>query len=868
MTVSNNAVWKRIFGEAWDMVSKICPEIGMFLIDHKNRKVILDDNSLKLADADKVPDYDTMIGLLDILSQDSATFSRLAPQVAYQDDDYTAGILRWHYNFSGVQPKMVVPMLEMPQLVLAISQCQTPSLLVLLEFNLSDHRQLEEYHLFGALSAIARILPDGGVFCPSYKNGFWLFIPEFSGDAEALLKNAQDIVMNSGQAARLGEMTAERFITFTAGIGAGEGTSASRMNTAEYALYEAHSIGDGSIVNYSLEHYERDKQEYEKMSRFLKLVNENLFLYHFQPIVSAKNGDIVAYELLMRTDSSIGMFPLEILDCAEKTNRLYDIEKATMSNALAIIEKNQDTFKKRRLFVNSITAHMLTDEDWDELYNRYGELMEKMVIEFTEQSELDAMRIDNVKNRLVRAKTKIAIDDFGTGYSNTMNLIRYSPDFVKIDRSLISGIDTKPTLRKLVSGIIEFIHENGYQALAEGVETYEELQTMIQLGSDLIQGYYISKPKPIMLYEVADSVCRDIETINLINTGGISRPYHPEEGETVDICLVRGDRYNSIFIETENVTLKGRSDLYIDTQIIVKDGLNCVITLENVHIKTEKDVPIISLGEDSDVEIILSGVNELNGRGVYVPASSALYIIGEDGCELNIASQREDCYAIGTDSKSSYGKITIDTRGKIKIDANGNTVMAIGGGRNENKVPIRLLGGEVSMICTGGACIGVGALDGGAIVDIENCTVNIDLSAPDIVGIGSLGGDVDINMKNFNLNEELKGISVAGVGAVSEGTGRVEMSQGIVDGTFKGRIVSCIGTRNGGINCHTKQSFITLYCESGSVSGIGDMLGAGDVTLEETRLDFDFHTGNGMAYGSRSGVLKRIEPDEDIKINV
>ena len=509
-----NPKWEAIFGAAWPEIAKICPEIGAYLIDHRERKVMLDRNALLLLERDTTPDYEGMLGILNTLANRPKVFAMLAAMKTYEDEDVTAGILRWHYDFSGNQAKDILPVYAREQFNTIVSQCKTPSMLALLEFSLSDRSSLKHAQLFGVLAATIRSAPDGAILCGNHKNCFWLFVPDFTGDAEELLRKAQHVVVNSGQAVGLSAKTADRYITFTAGIGMDNGTAEQRMSAAMYALYEANRSGAGSIARYCPEQYERNRLEYEKMSRFLRLVNENLFQYHFQPIVSARDGELVAYEMLMRTDPSIGMFPLEVLECADKAMRLYDVEKATIENALAIIEQHQDIFENRKLFVNSITAHMLSDEDWDALVTRYGALTEKMVIEFTEQSELDAARIDSVKTRLLRARMKIAIDDFGTGYSNTMNLLRYSPDCVKIDRSLIGGIDTKPTLRKLVAGIIEFIHENGYQALAEGVETYEELQVMIGLGADLIQGFYVSRPNPIMLYEVPAGIRRDMETIN------------------------------------------------------------------------------------------------------------------------------------------------------------------------------------------------------------------------------------------------------------------------------------------------------------------------------------------------------------------
>lgn len=864
-----NRKWDEIFGEAWSGVADLCPEIGAYMLDHSTRKVILDRNAQKLLEVDALPDYDGMLGILDTLANQRKVFAMLTATSIYDSEDTTAGILRWNYDFSGTQAKDVLPVYDKGPFSAIVSRCKTPSVLALLEFSISDdHSTLNHGQLFGVLAATISAVPDGAILCANHKNCFWLFVPDFPGDAEELLFKAQQVVSSSGQAIGVDEKTADRYITFTAGIGADNGATEQRMGTALFALYEANLSGEGSILRYSSEQYELSKVEYEKMSRFLRLVNENLFQYHFQPIVSAKSGELVAYEMLMRTDPSIGMFPLEILDCADKAKRLYDIERATIENALSIIEQHQDVFQKRKLFVNSITAHMLSDEDWNALANRYGELMEKMVIEFTEQSELDAERIDSVRARLLSSHTKIAIDDFGTGYSNTMNLLRYSPDCVKIDRSLISGIDTKPTLRKLVSGIIEFIHENGYQALAEGVETFEELQVMIQLGSDLIQGYYVSKPKPIMLYEVSDSIRHDIETINLINSGDILRPYHPAEGEIVDLCLIRGDRYNSVYIDANNVTLKGRSDIYLDTMITIKDGLECTLTLDTVKLRSDKDAPFISLGNASDVEIVVKGQNELDGRGIHVPYSAALLIVGDDDGVLNIHVAREDSFAIGTGIKDSHGKITVDMKGKLNIKANGNDVTGIGGGKNALKAPIRLLGGEINLTLSGSSCLCIGTADGGSIVDIEHCTVNLDVNAPDGIGIGSFHGNTDIAFKNCKLHQFLSGIEITGIGSNENGTGRVEFWGTTMNGKYMGRTVNCIGTRNGNTECRIRQSEVSLYSEGGTVTGIGDMVGAGNVIMEEVRLDIELKAGSALAYGTKSGVATYRQVDEALRVNV
>lgn len=862
---SQDEKWKEIFGGAWQRVTEFCPEIGGFLVNHESNSVLFDNNAKMLTKMNHSPDYEKAQELIDKLTKHSDRETGLSARIIARSGVYTAGIFKRCETNVTDRKKWILPVCEMSRLTIALTQNTAQSLLALIELKMSDGRELSEYHIFGALTAIIKSAPENTMLSAHSANRFWIYIPDFKGSGNDFLSQLMDVVKNTFAEDESGSSPAGRYVTFSAGIGEDGAMPAKRMSTAEFALYEAGMSGTGDIVSYSSEQYETDKSEYERTSRFLRLVNENLFLYYFQPIVSAKDGEIIAYEMLMRSDSSIGMFPLEILDCAEKTKRLYDIEKATMRNALSIIERNQDILKERKLFVNSITAHMLTDEDWEVLEEEYGELMEKMVIEFTEQTEIDDQSLEKIRTRLGRSKIKIAIDDFGTGYSNTSNLIKYSPDYVKIDRSLIEGIDSKPIIRKLVSGFIEFIHENGYQALAEGVETYEELQTMIQLGSDLIQGYYTSKPKPVMLLEISNSICGDIKTINLSNSDSISRPYHPEEGEEVDLCLIKSDGYNSVFIETENVTLKGRKDIFLDTLIMIKNEIKTRITLENVHIKTEKDFPTIALGEGAEVELAAEGENDFDGRGIYVPQSSSLLITGNG--ELKVTSNRDDCYAIGVDSNSSPGNIVINISGKLNVKANGDSSVAIGGGKNESSNIIRVLSGDISITCTGRRCVGIGIASGNSIIDMENCKCSLDINAPDVVGIGSFDSSVDIDMKHFSLSETFNGIKIAGVGTIENGGGRIAMSDGSMNGVMKGRVVNCVGSRGGRVNCHVKNSDVTLYCEGSAVSGVGDIYGEGDVILEEAGLNFNFRTSEAFAYGSRSGLVKCVNSIEDIRIN-
>ena len=862
----SSPLWQGVFGTIWDSLTEVSPEIGGFLIDHENRRAFMDDNACDLIGMRRTPEYDEMTVLLADLAERAEAGAGISVKITTYNKGITAGF----FKLAGENHKSstLLPVCEVSDLTLAMTRNTAPSLLALIQIEESGKAVPSEYHIFGALTAIIKGSPKGTLISSSTRERYWLYIPDFNGDPIECLEKLREAVRQSALTDDYGEpMLNACDLTFSAGLGADLPIPAQRMNTAEFSLYDAVSHGSGTIRTYNAERHEAQRIEYEKMKRFSRLLDENLFIYHFQPIVSARNGDIVAYETLMRSDSSIGMYPLEILECAEKMGRLYDIELATLRNALIAIGSNQDIFKDRKLFVNAIPAHMLTDEDWQTLKKDFGELMEKMVIEFTEQTEVDDSGLENVKKRLKDSHIRMAIDDYGTGYSNTSNLVRYSPDYVKIDRVLISGIDTNPRMQKLVSGIIEFIHANGYSALAEGVETLEELRIMIKLGSDLIQGYYISTPKPVMLMEVSDAVRETITNINLEFKSDISKPYHPKNGECVDLEQLVVEHYTSVFVDTPEVTITTSSGGTVTSAVVVKDGIKTKINLSNAHITTDKEDPLIFIGKGCEVELHVEGNNDILTRGIYVPASSSLTITGEG--QLHVLAEITDCCGIGANRNQECGNITIDmTGGLLYVEANGETSIAIGGGKGgTDDTTIRFVSANVRIHSSGGNCVGIGFIEDTGKIDIGHSALSIEMSASNSVGIGCFGGNADISMENFSLKANLSGASLCAIGALNGGCGTINLTDGSVDAEMRGKSIVGVGSRDGKAECTISHSNISLYGEGSSALGIGDMTEESRITLKETELDFHFLAGDVKPFGSSGDLFVFDKCNKKIRIN-
>lgn len=245
-----------------------------------------------------------------------------------------------------------------------------------------------------------------------------------------------------------------------------------------------------------------------------KILDENLFTYHFQPIISAKDGSIVAYEALMRAQVEAGISPLDIIKYATHLDRLYDVERATFFNILKLVEDKKGELKDRKIFINSIPGSQLAGEEKETLGYQLKRHADSVVIELTEQTEADDQTLAAMKEEFSSMGIETAVDDYGTGYSNIVNLLRYMPNYVKIDRMLLSGIQDNPQKQHFVKDIVAFAHENDFQVLAEGVETTEELETVIRLGVDLVQGYYTGRPNAQILPQIAENIRVEIASYN------------------------------------------------------------------------------------------------------------------------------------------------------------------------------------------------------------------------------------------------------------------------------------------------------------------------------------------------------------------
>lgn len=266
---------------------------------------------------------------------------------------------------------------------------------------------------------------------------------------------------------------------------------------ADFAMYQVKHSRKGELLEFDPEVYRTDLQERRCHEEFRRLINEELVTYHFQPIIDAKNGSVFAYEALMRVDLPTLHSPADVLRLAREENCLHEVERITFfraSSAYQTLENAGKVVPSALLFVNSIASQYLTPDELSEYSARYASILPRIVIEITEEEVLDPKAL-RIKQTIRGSSGAFALDDYGSGYSNERSLLELSPNYIKIDLSIIRDIDTDANKRQIVSNTVSYAHQRGMKVVAEGLETANEVRTVLSLGVDLLQGFFLAMPQ-------------------------------------------------------------------------------------------------------------------------------------------------------------------------------------------------------------------------------------------------------------------------------------------------------------------------------------------------------------------------------------
>ncbi|MBS0424408.1 MAG: EAL domain-containing protein [Proteobacteria bacterium] len=278
------------------------------------------------------------------------------------------------------------------------------------------------------------------------------------------------------------------------------------MKNADQAMYAAKNNGRNCwscfTSNMRIASEVRSRTAYELRTA---LKEEQLYLL-YQPIVELATGNIYKAEALIRwrhPERGI-IYPGEFITIAEETNLITDIGDWVFKQAVNQVALWQANFNTDfQISINKSPKQFISKMgDWVNHLNECGLGGQSIIVEITENLLLDVHEL--VVKQLLNyrdAGVQVAIDDFGTGYSSLSYLKKFDIDYLKIDRSFISNLDSKSSDRILCEAVITMAHRLGMKVIAEGVETDLQKQLLISMGCDYGQGNFFSKPMMVDKFE-------------------------------------------------------------------------------------------------------------------------------------------------------------------------------------------------------------------------------------------------------------------------------------------------------------------------------------------------------------------------------
>ncbi len=287
-----------------------------------------------------------------------------------------------------------------------------------------------------------------------------------------------------------------------------EVTASGLMNCADAAMYAAKRSGKNKVEFYSSEITARTVERMRLAAALHNALERNEFELHYQPKFDMTDRRVVGVEALARWNSrELGPTPPgKFIGVAEETGQIAAIGRWIVEEAVgAAAAWNRGRAKPIPVAVNLSNRQFENPrmfEDFMATLERRGCEPAWIEVEITESLLVDQFpHVPEILDKLHAAGVRIAIDDFGTGFSALSYLNRFPIDVLKIDQSFVRDLQTRSRDRELVKAIVSVAGVLGMEIVAEGVETQEQAEILLDYGCRLAQGYLYSEPLSRRVFE-------------------------------------------------------------------------------------------------------------------------------------------------------------------------------------------------------------------------------------------------------------------------------------------------------------------------------------------------------------------------------
>jgi EAL domain-containing protein (putative c-di-GMP-specific phosphodiesterase class I) len=276
------------------------------------------------------------------------------------------------------------------------------------------------------------------------------------------------------------------------------------VRNADVAMYEAKHAGRACHVLFDEAMHVRLTRRIAIEDGLRRALGTDQFTLVYQPVVSLESGRTVAVEALLRWNHpTMGVVsPTEFIPVAEESGLIVAIGEWVLQQACQMLAQWRAVNPDRAPLVVSVNVSRAELALGDRLMTRVSDVLVSTGLPASclqlEVTEREVMREPDASQQLMMALrglgVRLAMDDFGTGTSSLACLRDYPFDVIKIDRSFLRDITTRPDVMALVHATLLLIENLGRETVAEGVENAEQVAALQSLGCRYAQGYYFARP--------------------------------------------------------------------------------------------------------------------------------------------------------------------------------------------------------------------------------------------------------------------------------------------------------------------------------------------------------------------------------------
>lgn len=267
---------------------------------------------------------------------------------------------------------------------------------------------------------------------------------------------------------------------------------------ADFSMYTIKRSTKGCFAEFSESSYANDSILITGIQEMNRIIDNGAVRFAFQPIISVKSGEIFGYEALMCPQSETITTISDLLRMAKSGAKLYEIERLTFFLGIASFSRlidNKKIASNAHLFLNSISECMLDERAFHGIEEHYRPILQNIVLENLDVDHHDQELITKKQEIITKWGGMTALDNFGTGHNNQAAMLNSTPDMVIIDRSIVEGCGQDSKKTTIIRNLVHLTRECGVLVVAQGVETDDDMRTVVTLGVDLIQGYFLAEPE-------------------------------------------------------------------------------------------------------------------------------------------------------------------------------------------------------------------------------------------------------------------------------------------------------------------------------------------------------------------------------------